>query len=179
MSLRLTASACVYTWPADVKASDDWLPAQTFLIMKPCRASTTLGLYTRFVSPCPSLPVIKKHLSNPKSIFVHFLNSRSQVCSLCKAAYHYHLLQKTKQFDRPVPQRWCESFRRPPDPPHWCPSPEWACYDCDCHCVLYNRQTDKNLDRKRNPLQGSGILATVWEVISYWMKYINTHTAVI
>lgn len=47
----------VYTWPADVKANEDWLPAQTFLIMKPCRASITLGLYTRFVSPCPSLPV--------------------------------------------------------------------------------------------------------------------------
>lgn len=51
----------VYTWPADVKASDDWLPAHTFLIIKPCRASITLGLYTRFVSPCPSLPVTQTH----------------------------------------------------------------------------------------------------------------------
>lgn len=60
-SVYILCEVCVYTWPADVKASDDWLPAHTFLIMKPCRASTTLGLYTRFVSPCPSLPAIHKH----------------------------------------------------------------------------------------------------------------------
>lgn len=44
------------TCPVDVKASEDWLPAQTFLMNIPCKASTTLGLYTLFVSPWPSLP---------------------------------------------------------------------------------------------------------------------------
>lgn len=32
------------TCPVEVKARDDWLPAQTFLMNIPCRASTTFGL---------------------------------------------------------------------------------------------------------------------------------------
>lgn len=39
------------TCPAEVRAKDDWLPAHTFLMMNPCRASITLGQYTRLVSP--------------------------------------------------------------------------------------------------------------------------------
>lgn len=49
-------SGSVPTCPAEVRAKDDWLPAQTFRMMNPCKASITFGLYTRFVSPWPSLP---------------------------------------------------------------------------------------------------------------------------
>lgn len=50
------------TCPAEVRARDDWLPAHTFLMMNPCRASMTLGRYTRLVSPWPSLPARVSHI---------------------------------------------------------------------------------------------------------------------
>lgn len=50
------------TCPAEVRARDDWLPAHTFLMMNPCRASMTLGRYTRLVSPWPSLPAGVSHV---------------------------------------------------------------------------------------------------------------------
>jgi hypothetical protein len=49
------------TCPVDVKASEDWLPAQTLRINIPCKASITLGLYTLLVSPWPSLPTKNKY----------------------------------------------------------------------------------------------------------------------
>lgn len=45
-----------HTWPVEVRARDDWLPAHTLRMNIPCSASTTLGLYTRLVSPWPSFP---------------------------------------------------------------------------------------------------------------------------
>lgn len=53
------------TCPAEVRARDDWLPAHTFLMMNPCRASITLGRYTRLVSPWPSLPARVSHVRVP------------------------------------------------------------------------------------------------------------------
>lgn len=47
----------IRTCPVEVRAREDWLPAHTLRMNIPCRASTTLGLYTRLVSPWPSLPV--------------------------------------------------------------------------------------------------------------------------
>lgn len=41
---RPTVSGHSPTCPVEVKARDDWLPAHTFLMNIPCRASTTFGL---------------------------------------------------------------------------------------------------------------------------------------
>ncbi len=49
-----------HTWPVEVRARDDWLPAQTLRMNIPWSASTTLGLYTRLVSPWPSFPADKQ-----------------------------------------------------------------------------------------------------------------------
>lgn len=57
------------TCPAEVRAKDDWLPAHTFLMINPCRASITLGRYTRLVSPWPSLPASVSHYINIKPSF--------------------------------------------------------------------------------------------------------------
>lgn len=51
--------AMCHTWPVEVRARDDWLPAHTLRMNIPWSASTTLGLYTRLVSPWPSLPANK------------------------------------------------------------------------------------------------------------------------
>lgn len=60
------------TCPAEVRAKEDWLPAHTFLMMNPCRASITLGRYTRLVSPWPSLPASVSHNNNIKPLFQLF-----------------------------------------------------------------------------------------------------------
>lgn len=58
------------------------------------------------------------------------------------SAYRCLLLQRTRRFVHLEPQRWYESCHRLLARPHWCPSPEWACYGCDCRCDLHDRQTE-------------------------------------
>lgn len=64
--LMLTKYCLCHTCPVEVRARDDWLPAQTLRINIPWSASTTLGLYTRLVSPWPSLPA-QKHQEKYKA----------------------------------------------------------------------------------------------------------------
>lgn len=57
------------TCPAEVRAKDDWLPAQTFLMINPCSDSIIFGRYTRLVSPWPSLPAGDESCKKSQIIF--------------------------------------------------------------------------------------------------------------
>lgn len=80
------------TCPAEVRAKDDWLPAQTFLMINPCSDSIIFGRYTRFVSPWPSLPAGNESCKEARTFFMKKLRRKKKPYCLFLSSVVYRPL---------------------------------------------------------------------------------------